>query len=175
MRLPIAILLTASAGPPAPTGYMAKILPSLFRRSSSLLSVRNESKSGARFSPSATPTWYTLWPASLKLPLVTSLASPVVTAKLTSVFGTFRFSKVPLMLSLPPIPAQPLAFCASSAPSSAAAGLPQLSSSTARPKNSWNDRRHVSGSPPMHRIFRREERTAYCAPCHGLHSLMRGS
>ena len=36
--------------------------------------------------------------------------------------GTFIFSKVPLMLSFPPIDAQPVFFCASSAPSKAAAG-----------------------------------------------------
>ena len=49
-------------------------------------------------------------------------AVSVVTAKLTSVCGTLSFSNVPLILSLPPIEPVPMEFCASKAPSKAAAG-----------------------------------------------------
>ncbi len=56
----------------------------------------------------------------------------VVTAKDTSVGGTESASKLPDMESLPPMAAIPRPFCASSAPSSAAAGLPHFSGSRPR-------------------------------------------
>ena len=84
-------------------------------------------------------------------------------------------SNVPDIESLPPIDGVPIAFCASIDPSNAAAGYPQVFSLTARPKNSWNVRRQLSGFPPIHAIFARDERTAVCAPCHGDQFETRGS
>ena len=71
-------------------------------------------------------------PARLSSPVTAAAVRPGVTAKETSVGGTSRSSKLPDMLSLPPMAAAPSASCASSAPSSAAKGLPQRSGSVRR-------------------------------------------
>ncbi|CRH73414.1 Uncharacterised protein [Chlamydia trachomatis] len=57
----------------------------------------------------------------------TFLASPVETAKEISVGGTSRFSKLPLIESLPPIAPTPKSICALKAPRIAAIGFPQRS------------------------------------------------
>ena len=77
-----------------------------------------------------------LLPDFLNEPEETFFTSSCVTANETSVCGTFSSSKVPLMLSLPPMEAVSIDFCASIAPRRAAAGNPHVFSFTARPKNS---------------------------------------
>lgn len=77
-------------------------------------------------------------PASLNSGEMTSLALPGAIAKEQSVGGTSIFSNVPDMESLPPIAAMFKSSCASSAPSSAANGLPQrVGSVPMRSKYSW--------------------------------------
>ena len=70
------------------------------------------------------------------------LAFAGASAKEMSVGGTSIFSKVPLMLSLPPMAPKPNCICAYSAPNSALKGTPQrLGSRFRRMKNSWKVRR----------------------------------
>ena len=70
------------------------------------------------------------------------LAFAGASAKEMSVGGTSMCSKVPLMLSFPPIAPSPNPICAYSAPSRAESGTPQrLGSRFKRMKNSWKVRR----------------------------------
>ncbi len=63
--------------------------------------------------------------------------------------GTSSASKLPDMLSLPPMAAMPRASWASSAPSSAAIGLPQRAGSLpSRSKYSWKVRWMLPGAKP---------------------------
>ena len=82
------------------------------------------------------------------------LALVMVTAKLTSVGGTSSSSKLPLMLSLPPIEGSPRCSWAVRAPSRAEVGLPQRwGTSRSRSKYSWNVRRAFIGSAPTAHSF----------------------
>ena len=84
---------------------------------------------------------YTLSPADLNSGVIIFFASCGAIAKDTSVGGTSIFSNVPDIESLPPIAAIPSSHCALSAPSSAAAGLPQRDGVfCVRSKYSWNVR-----------------------------------
>ena len=97
------------------------------------------------------------------------LAFVIATAKLTSVGGTSIVSNVPDILSLPPIDGIPSLSCASIAPRSAAAGLPQRSGTSFNlSKYSWNVRRAVSGLAPIARSFESDSTTAYAEPWNGL-------
>ena len=79
--------------------------------------------------------------AFLNSGLSTSRVRPMPVAKLTRVGGTSRPSKLPDILSLPPIEAIPSPIWASSAPSSAASGWPQRSALSPRcGKYSWKVR-----------------------------------
>ena len=83
----------------------------------------------------------TALPDFLNSGLSTRRVLPTAVAKLTSVGGTSSPSKLPDMLSLPPMEAMPSPICASSAPSSAAIGLPQRSGcSPMCSKYSWKVR-----------------------------------
>ena len=80
-------------------------------------------------------------PAPLNSGLIAWSTVPTAVAKLTSVGGTSRSSKLPDMESLPPMEPTPRSTWAMSAPSSDAAGLPQRSgTSRSEPKYSWNVR-----------------------------------
>ena len=83
----------------------------------------------ALFSVAAGSTSKTTLPAALNSGLVTFSMSPTAVAKLTSVGGTSRSLKVPLMLSLPPMAPTPKSSCAASAPNRLPTGLPQRSGS----------------------------------------------
>ena len=66
-------------------------------------------------------------------------ASAVVMAKDISIGGTFKFLKVPLMESLPPIEGRPKAACIFRAPRRAAKGLPHETGEDILSKYSWNE------------------------------------
>ena len=98
------------------------------------------------------------------------LAFVIATAKETSVGGTSRSSNEPDIESLPPIDGSPSLICASIAPRSAAAGLPQRTgTSWSLSKYSWNVSLAVSGFAPMARSFDVLSTTAYAEPWNGLH------
>ena len=122
MRLPSAILSAASATPPRPSAHAESTLPAR---------IAAYSASRLRLTPAASKALarsrHSVCPAALNSGEMTSPLTPGAMAKLTSVGGTSRFSKVPLMESLPPMAATPKSICASSAPSRAASGLPQRS------------------------------------------------
>ena len=116
------------------------------------------------------------WSPPLKSVEMMFFASTAVTAKETSVGGTWMSSNVPLMESLPPMDAVPKPSCTDRPPSSAAAGLPQrFSSLPSFSKYSWKVRRAFVTSPPAAQILARDSVTAYTAPWNGLHSHRYGS
>ena len=101
-----------------------------------------------------TGTMTTVLPGYLNSGERASFAGMVVTANATRVGGTFRFSNVPDMESLPPIAGIPISCCARSAPRSAANGLPHFFGSVpSRSKYSCRVRRTRSALPPVATIF----------------------
>ena len=131
--LPKAILHRPSAMPPQPTAQAARTWPDRMSSSTcaNMASVASASKGSAYRSASRSP-------GALSSGVTTLSTLPEVTAKLTRVGGTSISSKLPDMLSFPPMAAMPRPSWASSAPRSAAKGLPQRSGSVRRrSKYSW--------------------------------------
>ena len=103
--------------------------------------------------------------AFLNSGLCTSRVLPMAVAKLTSVGGTSRPSKLPDIESLPPMDAMPRPIWASSAPSRAASGLPQRSGlSFICSKYSWNVRYISSWWKPAQTSLVTLSTTAIYAP-----------
>ena len=105
--------------------------------------------------------------------ILSSVVTPV--ANEISVGGTWIFSKVPLMLSLPPIAPVLSPSCASIAPRSAASGSPQRSGSEPnRLKYSCNDSLIVSRFTPAATSFATDDSTECTAPINGECLISRG-
>ena len=93
--------------------------------------------------------------------VVTSFLSPYPTAKLMSVGGTWRFSKLPLIESFPPIGGVCVRFEAFIAPKRAMKGFCHFSgASSSFSKYSWYERRIVLRGAPVATAFNTEIKTA---------------
>ena len=107
-------------------------------------------------------------PACLNSGEVTRSTEPTAVANDTNVGGTSNCSKLPDMESLPPMAPTPRSTCAISAPSTAAAGLPQRSgSSRSFSKYSWNVRYMSSRAKPAVTSFATLSTTATYDPTNG--------
>ena len=117
----------------------------------------------------------TRWPAPLNSGDVTRSIEPTAVANDTSVGGTSSCSKLPDMESLPPMAHTPRSTCAMSAPSTAAAGLPQRSgSSRSFSKYSWNVRYMSSRAKPAAASFATLSATAMYEPVNGFAAVRYG-
>ena len=139
--MPTLILNRASAVAPYPGVDTASAAPSPIKRSTSSNASTKPAASGVTPSYDAGAMRTTRLPACLNSGDVARSTEPMAVANDTSVGGTSSCSKLPDMESLPPMEPIPRSTCAISAPSTAAAGLPQRSgSSRSFSKYSWNVR-----------------------------------